>query len=436
MKVHSNLFFIKSSCSIIKHTGTVQCFRSLLVITTIFLLWSPTTYSQNEVGDIHGKLTDRKLGKPIANHPVTLKIHKARDDTQQETKTDENGNYRFENLPLDVETHYTVSTTHDGIEYTEKDLVLSSWVPSLPVHIDVNNLTDDPSQIHVKTYSIAIGFTSEDDIKEGILSIFEVFVVENKGVLSFQTTQNNEEAGLYFALPKGHKMFKSLGPETLKINSAADHAVVTDPVRPGELEGGFAYTFHTTRRNIKLSRPMYFHTDQISILVPEGIRIVPRSKLFKQVGRTQFHNIVYTKYEASPEGGFPIGKAPDLSLVVSGQQFNRQESNIGQMAFIAIAAALAGGFLVAAIFMLRRAQGASEESDDIVSVSTDTGWLRKLNDADLEHARTARLEFITLLDGAHEKQDISERVYNRLRKEQTERLTEILDQCKERGINI
>ena len=68
-------------------------------------------------------------------------------------------------------------------------------------------------------------------------------------------------------------------------------------------------------------------------------------------------------------------------------------------------------------------------------VTFDSGWLRKLSDADLEHARTTRLEFITLLDKAHEKQEISERVYNRLRKEQTERLTEIINQRQERGLD-
>ena len=65
----------------------------------------------------------------------------------------------------------------------------------------------------------------------------------------------------------------------------------------------------------------------------------------------------------------------------------------------------------------------------------DSGWLRKLNDTDLENTRNTRLELITMLDALHEKEDISERVYNRLRKEQTDRLSEILNQRKERGID-
>ena len=433
MKIKSSLFCLKKSCSILKRVGNIWCLRNLLIIAVTILLLLPTADSQNEVGNIQGKLIDGKLGKRIPNHPVTLNIYKADDVTHQETTTDENGHYRFENLPLDTETYYSVTATYNGTEREEKDLVLSFFVPNLVIDINIGGVTDDPSHIRIKTYSIALGFADEEDVKEGVLSIFEVFVVENKNPLPFQTTQNGEEVGLYFALPKGHEMFQPLSPENLKLNAAADHVILTDPIEPGDLEGGFAYTFQAKGRNIRLSRPMPFHTDQITILVPEGIRIVPRSKLFEPVGRTQFHGIVYTKYEASPEGGFPMGETPDMSLAVL-KQSNTEKSNIAQMVFIAVAAALAGGFFVAAIFMLRRSQRV-EESEASQSAQMDTGWLRKLSDADLGHARTVRLEFITLLDEAHEKQDISERVYNRLRKEQTERLTEILDQRKERGLD-
>ena len=408
---------------------------SLLIVGLTLLLFPPVTHSQNQVGVIHGSLIDGELNKPIVNHPVTLNIHKGGNVTQQETTTDESGHYHFEKLPIEFATHYSITTTYNEIEYKEKDLVLSSFVPSLVVDIVVGRLTDDPSQLRIKTYSIALGFASDEDISKGILSIIEVFVVDNKGTLPFQTTLNNETAGVYFSLPQGYEKFQRISPENLTLNSTADKVILTTPLQPGELEGGFTYTFQSSGRNIKLSRPMDFHTDHITILVPEGISIIPRSKRFKPVGRTQFHGVVYNKYEASPESGFPLGRTPDLSLVVSSQQISKGKSNIGQMIFIAVAAALAGGFLVAAIFTLRGVRRASTESEDSESTPTDEGWLRKLTDDDLKHSRTTRLEFVALLDTMHENKDISERVYNRLRKEQTERLTEILDQCKERGID-
>ena len=432
MKVHSNLFFIKSSCSIIKHTGTVQCFRSLLVITTIFLLWSPTTYSQNEVGDIHGKLTDKKLSKPIANHPVTLKIHKAGDVTEQETKTDENGNYRFGNLPLDVETHYTVSTNYDGTEYIEKDLVLSTWVPSLAIDMDISEVTDDPSQVGIKSYTLVIQISSEEQIKKGVVVVNEFLDVENLGISPFQITREKKAVGFNHDLPEGYDGFQPITPNSLTRNSTGNQIILTDPLPHGRTVIVYKYLFQANNAKLELdlSRRMRFRTDRISILIQEGINLAPHSKYFKPTKYEAIDNAVYKGYAAVRKGGFSTNKTVNLIMGTP-----KPKSNIGQMTFIAIAAALAGGFLVAAIFMLRRAQRASEESDDAESAPTDTGWLRKLSDADLEHARTTRLEFITLLDDAHEKQDISERVYTRLRTEQTERLTEILDQCKERDID-
>ena len=110
-------------------------------------------------------------------------------------------------------------------------------------------------------------------------------------------------------------------------------------------------------------------------------------------------------------------------------------ADLGQIALIAVAAALAGGFFVAALFMLRGARSRSKtiDADDThENAKPDASWLRKLNDEDLEHVRVARLEFITYLDNARENQRMSERVYNRLRSEQTERLSATLNQRKER----
>ena len=435
MKRHYPPFLFKYTPYTLKQPETVRYLVCLFTLA-LTLLVLPMSYSQENGGVIHGKLIDAKIGEPIANHKVILNTHRAGDVSQQETTTDADGHFHFEDLQIDMQTHYSITTTYNDIEHEEKDLVLSSFVPKLVVDINIGAVTDDLSQIRIKTYSIALGFASEDHIRDGILSIFEVFVVENSGALPFQTTLNDEQVGFYFALPKEHENLRPLSPPSLTINPTEDHVILTNPLSTGETEGGFGYTIHAKGREIKLSRQMPFQTDQITFLIPEGISIVPRSKMFIQDGRTQFHGVVYTKYVAALQGGFPIGNTPDLSLTISKSQVSGQKSDIGQMVLIAVASALAGGFLVAAIFTLRKAkQGEpTSDTDTTDTPAMDTGWLRKLSDTDLENARTTRLEFITMLDALHEKKDISERVYNRYRKEQTDLLTEILDQRKERGL--
>ncbi|RKU10771.1 hypothetical protein C6501_13455 [Candidatus Poribacteria bacterium] len=430
MKIYRTLFLIKNSCNLIKRAEAFGGFRNLLLIVIAFLLLVPVTHSQNEVGNIHGKLTDKKLGESIANHPVTLNIHKAEDVTQQETQTDENGNYRFDNLPIDVETHYSVSTTYNGAEHIEKDLVLSTWVPNLTINMEISGVTNDTSQIRIKSYTIVIQVPSAEHATEGALSVIEAIVAENRSISPFQTLHEKQAVGFHHGLPKGHKAFFPHAPATLTRSSASNHVMLTEPLPHGQTDIGYRYIYPANEPKLDLSRQMLFRTDQITFLIQDGLNLAPRSKYFKTSKYEAIGNIVYKVYAAAREGGFAAGKMVDLNLGIP-----KPKSNIGQMAFIAIAAALAGGFLVAAIFMLRRAKRASAESDDAQPTLTDTGWLRKLSDADLDHARTARLEFITLLDEVNEKQGISERVYNRLRKEQTERLTEILDQRKERGLD-
>lgn len=434
-----NIFYIPSLItkrhSILEFMNAVYCFRCLLVIALTGFLFISPIYSQENVGVIHGKLIDGKVGEPITNHPVTLNIHSAEDISKQETTTDTDGHYHFEKLPIDMQTHYSITTTYNGTEHVEKDLVLSSFVPNLIVDINMGGITDDPSKISIGTYSITIGYASENDMKKGNLSVFEVFVVKNNGTLPFQTKYNEEDVGLYFSLPKGHENFTGFSPASLTISSSKDHVILPNPIPPGEMDGGFGYSIQSKGREIELSRPTLFHTEQITFLIPEGISIVPHSKRFIMSGRTQFHGRVYIRYVASSEDGFPVGKTPDLRLKVSGRLIGGQDSNIGQMVLIAVAAALAGGFLVAAIFTLRGTQRSTDTPETTDTTQMDIGWLRKLSDTDLDNARTTRLEYIAILDTMHEKKEISERVYNRLRKEQTDRLSEILDLRKERGMD-
>lgn len=397
------------------------------------------SYSQDGLGFIQGKLTDVQTGELVGNHKLTLHIHKAGVTTQQETTTNSNGEYRFENLTIDFQTHYTINTNYNGFDYEEKNIALSSLVPNVTVNIDFMGFTDDQSAIRIKSYSIIIERAPDDHPVDGALSVSEVIHVENSSDKLFLKPHNDEEVGIYLPLPDGYEGFAPSAPDSLTLNANTDHAILTKPLPAGKTVIGFTYIIQGKETTLDLSRSLSFHTDEISIFVPDGINLVPNPKLFTAVDRQPIHAAIYTIYSASSPLGFPPGKDVDLSLeiVVPGSEV-RQESNVGQLIFIAIAAALAGGFLAAAIFTLRAAKNKPVETDTSEGIQHDlrqhdVGWLRKLNNADLEFARMTRLEIITRLDELHENEEISDRVYNRLRKEQTDRLTEILDIHKDQG---
>ena len=161
------------------------------VLTLLFSFSTP--YAQTtEVGDIQGTVIDRKQDKPLVAQPVTLTIHKADAAETQETATDENGNYRFGKLPLDPLVHYTVSTVHEGTDYTEKDVVLSSWAPNIKIDFEIGGFTDDKTQIRVNSHSFVIAPPPPDHPPDGAVTIMEAVGVENLSDLPFKTTHGTQ----------------------------------------------------------------------------------------------------------------------------------------------------------------------------------------------------------------------------------------------------
>ena len=179
---------------------------------------------------------------------------------------------------------------------------------------------------------------------------------------------------------------------------------------------------------------MNFDTAQFFFYIPEGINFTPNAKFFGRPSRQEIHGSFYLIYASTEGKTFKAGTTVDLALNVNmgsaGGALPGQTSNIGKLVLIAVAAALTGGFFVAALFKLRTPNDSTTSNADDAASPPDEGWLRKLNPDDREHVRIARLEFITHLDDKYEKQEISERVYKRLRQEQTERLTTLLEQEK------
>ena len=417
---------------------TVRCSSSLLAIALIFFTVLSVPYAQTgESGDIQGTVIDRKLEKPLASHLVTLTIHKTDTVETQETSTNENGNYRFAELPLDPSVYYTVSTVHEDTDYTEKDLVLSTWVPNLKIDFDIGAFANDKAQIHVRSHSFIIGPPPADHAPDGAVTVAEAIGIENLSTLPFRTTHGTQKVGINLTLPKGVEGLQPHSPN-LTMDPNTNQILLKTALPPGESHLGYEYIFHIEEGRLDLSRRLNFNTDRFFVFVPEGIGIVPRGRFFGAPRREQIHNNVYLIYESDKDETFAAAKNIDLALNINmgaaPGALPGQTSNLGQLILIAVAAALTGGFFVAALFKLRAASNTAAPDTDDTSTPPDAGWLLKLDPDDREHVRLARLEFITHLDDKYERQEISERVYKRLRREQTERLTTLLAQQK-RGNN-
>lgn len=433
--MHNNLFsYSHSRGNLQVQYVTVACIGSLLAVALI-LFWLPISHAQTaKPGDIQGTVIDRKREKPLVAHPVTLTIHKGKTVETQETVTDENGNYRFGDLPLDPSIHYTVSTAYEGTDYTEKDIVLSTWASNISLDFDIGAFTDDKAQVQIKAHSFVIAPPPPDHAPDGAVTVFEAVGIQNQSDLPFQTKHGPQTVGLHLTLPMPTEGFQSRSMKTLAMSPTTNEVMLTTPLPPGESLIDYEYIFHVEKRKLNLSRRLNFDTTEFYFFIPEGIDFTPNAKFFGAPKREQIHGGVYLVYRSTMGKTFKAGTTVDLTLNVNmgstGGALPGQTSNIGKLVLIAVAAALTGGFFVAALFKLRTPNDSTAANADDPAVPPDEGWLRKLDSDDREHVRIARLEFITHLDDKYEKQEISERVYKRLRREQTERLTTLLEQQK------
>ena len=420
-------------------SSALPFFQSAILL--LILITCSVVYAQNNTGKIAGQVIDKRKNQPLAQQKVILQIHRGETEQKRETVTDASGQYLFDKLPIALDTYYTVSTTYEGEKYVEEDIVLSTWVPEQKkVNIEIHAFTTDESKVKIRQHTFIINPPPTNHPDDGAVSVTEIIQVENTSDLAFKTIRNGESAGLFFNLPNGYEELQAAAGFQQAAPSA-DQRSISDqhPFPSGKHNLAFAYLMHVSESGLDLSRTLTFGTDKLYVYVAEDIPLVLQSPIFGPGSRGQIHNFVYTVY---PVEQLLLAKQKlDLRLKVDTAALSQaREENISTtgvdpkiLALIVVAAACAGGFFVAAVFkILSVASKSNKSSEDTTTPNTspDASWLRKLDATDLENARLARLEMITRLEAMYEKKEISERVYNRLRKEQADRLAAVLERIQ------
>ena len=400
------------------------------------LICLPFAVGQGDIGKIKGQVIDKRENLPLSQQLVVLQIRREGEDVQQrETATDDNGFYIFDNLSTVFDVHYVVSTNYEGKEYTEQDLVLSEWMPNITVNIEIGAFTDDPSQMKIRSHTLIIGPPPPDHAPDGAVSVLELIQIENTSELSFQTSIDNQPAGMYFNLPNGYESLQVDQTFKQELGVNANRLIANQPLAPGTHQVGYSYLMHVVGSDLVLPRQLTFDTAQLYVFISDGMPLVPQSRILGAGRREQVHGLVYTIYATDPVKPLSTNQTVDLRFKVTSAapppqsgigETARKPSDPKLIALIAISAALAGGFLVAAIFKIRSPTLKSSDESQKSEGAPDASWLGKLDVADIERTRIARLEMVTRLEELYEKREISDRVYKRLRKEQADRLAVVL----------
>ena len=415
----------------------------VLCFTLMALIFLPATLGQSDTGKIEGQVIDKGENLPLSQQVVVLQIHREGEDVQQrETVTDDSGFYIFDNLSTAFDVHYTISINYEGEEYIERDLILSEWLPNIKVNIEIGAFTDDPSQVKIRQHTLIIGPPPADHAPDGAVSVLELIQVENTSELAFQASIDNQPAGMNFNLPNGHENLQLDQTFKQELGLNANRLIASQPLAPGTHQVGYSYLMHVVNSDLVLSRKLTFDTAQFYVFISDGMPLGPQSRILGAGRREEIHGLVYTIYATDPAKPLSTNQTVDLRFRVTSvapQSQNgmgetaRKPSDPKMIALIAISAALAGGFLVAAIFKIRPPTSKPSEDSQKPQAAPDASWLGKSDAADLERTRVARLEMITRLEELHEKREISDRVYKRLRKEQADRLAAVLARINREG---
>ena len=305
-------------------------------------------------------------------------------------------------------------------------LTCHAYNTTLAEELSADNSTNQQTRIKILQHTLVI-----TKIENGLMTVMELIQAKNQEATIQQ--QDNRPI-ILCSLPKEYQSLKLEPQSEDKLAEDSGNLKLQNLIKPSETQNfGFTYTIRFSETP-DLSRRITCETMQLNTFVPEGIPLVPNTKFLKENQQERIHEQTYNIYTTSSEKSLQPGQLADVRFQIrkppSTSNVQNQQTEPWLRILIAIAAAILGGFLVIIFFKTRTPSPSSNQIQSQQNIA-DLNWLRKLNDKDLEQAKTARLELISHLDAIHETEHISEKVYNRLRKEQTEKLSAVLKQIRE-----
>jgi len=376
----------------------------------------------SQTGQIRGKVFDFRQNQFLVGQLIVLERHQAEQTSRRETETDAEGHYRFQNLEPSSTDHYTVFTEFEGRTYREENVMVTNLASNVTVDLNLNAFTSDLSVMRILRHSIFLQ-PVPDHVHGEAVHVLEFLSLENRSNLNFQQEFEGKILGCLLPLPSGIEQLQ-VGISTVEIMEeiAENPVVIPAPILPGKTNIQISYLLHINQV-VDLSRLQQFQTESLQLLIPESVPLVVQSKDLEAKTPQTIHNTVYATYETARL--IAAGRAVQLQL-----KLDRSSSTL----FIVLIAGLAiciVGFVITMVIHIQKPGQTDPVELETPDRQPDVSWLRKSNVSDLAAVKAIRLEFITRLDEMRQQEKVSERVYNRVRREQVERLEATIAQMQE-----
>ncbi|MFZ0548846.1 MAG: c-type cytochrome [Candidatus Promineifilaceae bacterium] len=310
------------------------------------------------------------------------------------TTVEAGGHYQFDLTNVSQDWFFRSAVFYQDIEFGSAFNQVSISQPELDLPIVIYEKTIDPGNLSIGQLHTIMEFTADD-----VVEVSQLYVVNNTGnTLYVGPTGNAEDGTFELTLPtdaqliefqRGFGSLDSFFPAEELIQTA-DGWADTLPVRPGQstLVLLVRYSMAYDSSGTALSHPLLYDTDQVNLVVPEGIS-VSGSENWQDTGQQTLETGDFSTYQ---ELDLTAGSA--LNITLEGRASQIATTGAGLVRNKSAELFIGGGiFLVmvaAAVFAIRR-------------------WQTPAHDAESE--KEELLQAIADLDDEYEAGDISESEY-------------------------
>ena len=221
-------------------------------------------------GRIFGEIINGTIDEPVPEIAVTLQTFAGGTlQPNQNTITDADGRFEFDNVSTDVDVVYAVSTTYFSIAYSTGRISFEEDSVGIDVTLDVFEPTDDQSLVVIRSRGLILTDVEPGRGEVGLLDINILDLSEDRVLVA-----NSEGRTVNLPVPRNASRVTPLPDPSYDLQTATiEGATVygSEPLLPGESTASLTYTIPYTGDRISVELQSAYATDLFRLLVPRTL---------------------------------------------------------------------------------------------------------------------------------------------------------------------
>lgn len=216
-------------------------------------------------GDVFNKTLNQKV---IDNLEVVLYNYRQNETTEmRRTRTYGNGTFVFQEINMDEDNLYYVSTRYKNVDYFSQMLMFQQ-TNEIQLNLAVFEPTVKDNDLRIKMHHVLL-----EKADEG-LTFKEIMIVENTGnrvYVGSKPADSNYNGTLRMLLPKEAVDVRVMTPSLI---NSADGLIDTAEIMPGTRQILFSYMINPEKPSYVFEKDFFLDTERFNLIFPEkGIRI-------------------------------------------------------------------------------------------------------------------------------------------------------------------